>query len=161
MDGWNISKVKYSFLQCYRFPLWPLAYSMLDDRGVLQTFQSSWVVVVKTVVKHFWIHNTRAIITFDLLNVSRIISAGSQFWNPGLFEVSKANQAEEEESPSNCLNDSSLLEVKVGSDLEGVASVIVSICETGASQETVKGKQIKTWFFILWCFNLTLIFLIP
>ncbi|KAK3740068.1 hypothetical protein QZH41_011402, partial [Actinostola sp. cb2023] len=65
-------------------------------------------------------------------------SAGSQFWNPGLFEVSKANQAEEEESPSNCLNDSSLLEVKVGSDLEGVASVTVSICETGASQETVK-----------------------
>lgn len=68
-----------------------------------------------------------------------LVLAGSQFWNPGLFEVTKASQPDEEEGPSSQTDNSSLLEVKVGSDLEGVASVTVSICETETNQETGKG----------------------
>lgn len=65
--------------------------------------------------------------------------AGSQFWNPGLFEVTKATRTDEDECQSPTTNDSSSLEVKVGSDLEGTASVTVSICESRAKPDEVKG----------------------
>jgi hypothetical protein len=59
-----------------------------------------------------------------------------------LFEVTKATKTEEEESQSNLSNDSSSLEVKVGSDLEGIASVTVRICESGTKQDGVEGEHL-------------------
>lgn len=56
-------------------------------------------------------------------------SAGSQFRNPGLFEVNKATIAEDKTEQST--PDNRALEVTVGSDLEGTAEIRVAIVESG------------------------------
>lgn len=70
------------------------------------------------------------------------VVAGSQFWNPGLFEVTKSTIPDDDSKPSSSTSDCSSLEVKVGSDLEGIAAVTVSICETGIKQEHIQGAVV-------------------
>lgn len=66
--------------------------------------------------------------------------AGSQFRNPGLFEVTKAARAEDRAEQST--EDNRALEVAVGSDLEGTAEIRVAIVQSGKELEiaTVRGK---------------------
>jgi len=65
---------------------------------------------------------------------------GSQFRNPGLFEVAKATKAEEKAEQSTA--DNRALEVTVGSDLEGMAEIRVAIVTSGEQLETatVRGE---------------------
>ena len=67
--------------------------------------------------------------------------AGSQFRNPGLFEVTKAARAEDRAEQST--EDNRALEVAVGSDLEGTAEIRVAIVQSGKELEiaTVRGKS--------------------
>ena len=68
--------------------------------------------------------------------------AGSQFRNPGLFEVTKAARAEDRAEQST--EDNRALEVAVGSDLEGTAEIRVAIIvQSGKELEiaTVRGKS--------------------
>lgn len=54
--------------------------------------------------------------------------AGSQFWNPGLFEVSKStDSADTASTESTTVQDP--LEVKISSDLEGKAKLSVTITD--------------------------------
>lgn len=77
------------------------------------------------------------------LYMSSLSSAGSQFRNPGLFEVTKAARAEEKTEHST--EDNRALEVAVGSDLEGTAEIRVAIVQSGKELEiaTVKGKNLS------------------
>ena len=52
--------------------------------------------------------------------------AGSQFWNPGLFEVSKATSVDDTAESDGTQEP---LEVTVSSDLEGKAQLCVVIME--------------------------------
>ncbi|KAJ7365370.1 Mediator of RNA polymerase II transcription subunit 17 [Desmophyllum pertusum] len=67
-------------------------------------------------------------------------SAGSQFRNPGLFEVTKATR-DEERAAEQSTSDNRALEVTVGSDLEGTAEIRVAIVQSGEDLEiaTVRG----------------------
>ena len=66
---------------------------------------------------------------------------GSQFRNPGLFEVTQATKAEDSAEQSTA--DSRALQVTVGSDLEGMAQVRVAIVTSGEQLETasVRGES--------------------
>ena len=68
-------------------------------------------------------------------------TVGSQFRNPGLFEVTQATKAEDSGEQSTAL--SRALEVAVGSDLEGKAEIRVAIVTSGEQIETatVRGKN--------------------
>lgn len=68
--------------------------------------------------------------------------AGSQFRNPGLFEVNKATIAEDKTEQST--PDNRALEVAVGSDLEGTAEIRVAIVESGKDLQiaSVRGNTL-------------------
>ena len=74
---------------------------------------------------------------------------GSQFRNPGLFEVSKATKAEDKAGQSTA--DNRALEVSVGSDLEGTAEIRVAIVTSGEQLETVtlRGEYSKSFLSFL------------
>ena len=69
-------------------------------------------------------------------------SVGSQFRNPGLFEVTQATKAEDSTEQSLATANRAL-EVTVGSDLEGTAEVRVAIVTSGEEIETatLKGRD--------------------
>ena len=71
-----------------------------------------------------------------------VFTVGSQFRNPGLFEVTKATNSEDKIEQSSTNNRA--LEVTVGSDLEGTAEVRVAIVTSGEQLETasVRGKNL-------------------
>jgi len=69
---------------------------------------------------------------------------GSQFRNPGLFEVSKATKAEDKAGQSTA--DNRALEVSVGSDLEGTAEIRVAIVTSGEQLETVTLRGLMSGF---------------
>ncbi|XP_068683703.1 mediator of RNA polymerase II transcription subunit 17-like [Montipora foliosa] len=66
-------------------------------------------------------------------------SVGSQFRNPGLFEVTQATKAEDSTEQSLATANRAL-EVTVGSDLEGTAEVRVAIVTSGEEIETATLK---------------------
>ncbi|EDO32058.1 predicted protein [Nematostella vectensis] len=68
-------------------------------------------------------------------------SAGSQFWNPGLFEVTKPTGVDNTHGNTPAPSVSGALEVKVSSDLEGVAEVNVQIVESGTDVHMYSGKS--------------------
>ena len=71
-----------------------------------------------------------------------VFTVGSQFRNPGLFEVTKATNSEDKIEQFSTNNRA--LEVTVGSDLEGTADVRVAIVMSGEQLETasVRGKNL-------------------
>ena len=74
---------------------------------------------------------------------------GSQFRNPGLFEVAKATKAEDKAEQSTA--DNRALEVSVGSDLEGTAEIRVAIVTSGEQLETatLRGEYSKSFLSFL------------
>ncbi|KAL9954998.1 hypothetical protein ACROYT_G042591 [Oculina patagonica] len=72
-------------------------------------------------------------------------SAGSQFRNPGLFEVTKATRAEERSEEST--SDNRALEVAVGSDLEGTAEIRVAIMQSGEELEIATIRGLMSGFY--------------
>ena len=79
-------------------------------------------------------------------------TAGSQFRNPGLFEVTQATKAEDSAEQSMAL--SRALEVTVGSDLEGKAELRVAIVTSGEQIETatVRGKYSNSFLSpVMYC----------
>ena len=77
-------------------------------------------------------------------NSSLPCAAGSQFRNPGLFEVTKATKAEDGTEPST--SEDGAMEVNIASDLEGAAQISVAIVESGEQVElaTASGNHNRT-----------------
>lgn len=72
---------------------------------------------------------------------------GSQFRNPGLFEVTKATNPEDTVEQRS--TDNRALDVTVGSDLEGTAQVRVAIVTSGKQLEiaSIRGRNSSPFSF--------------
>ena len=72
---------------------------------------------------------------------------GSQFRNPGLFEVTKATNPEDNVEQRS--TDNRALDVTVGSDLEGTAQVRVAIVTSGKQLEmaSIRGRNLNPFSF--------------
>ena len=72
---------------------------------------------------------------------------GSQFRNPGLFEVTKATNPEDTVEQRS--TDNRALDVTVGSDLEGTAQVRVAIVTSGKQLEiaSIRGRNSNPFSF--------------